>query len=97
MADTGASIVTGGLSPFVDDRIPVQSGPQVFPDGRSNADLPLVGDYIVQVVGVDSVEEFDAMTKRGGFSPHLHRIPWWGNFWEGPPPSKKSKNRQQPF
>eukprot|EP00973_Karenia_brevis_P059793 8323741-Karenia_brevis.AAC.1 len=65
MADTGSSIVAGGPSPFVDDRIPVQIGPQVFPDGRSNADLPLVGDYILQIAGVDSVEEFDARTKRG--------------------------------
>eukprot|EP00973_Karenia_brevis_P060487 8412847-Karenia_brevis.AAC.1 len=65
MVDTGASIVTGGLSPSVDDRIPVQSGPQVLPTGRSNADLPLVGDYMLQVAGVDSVEEFDARTKRG--------------------------------
>eukprot|EP00973_Karenia_brevis_P037137 5119185-Karenia_brevis.AAC.1 len=76
--------------------IPVQSEPQVFPTGRSNADLPLVGDYILQVVGVDSVEEFDARTKRGGLSPNHHNIPWWNNFLEGPPPSRKSKNREQP-
>eukprot|EP00973_Karenia_brevis_P068814 9567243-Karenia_brevis.AAC.1 len=76
MADTGSSLKAGGPSPFVNDTIPVQRGPQIFPEGRSNADLPLAGDYILQVVGVDSVEEFDAKTKKGGFFLHHHRIPW---------------------
>eukprot|EP00973_Karenia_brevis_P009873 1334830-Karenia_brevis.AAC.1 len=51
----------------------------------------------MQVIGVDSVEEFDAQTKKRGFYHNHHRITWWDNSLEGPPPSKKNKNRQQPF
>eukprot|EP00973_Karenia_brevis_P081393 11281969-Karenia_brevis.AAC.1 len=59
MRDTGSSVRTEGFTPFIADHIPVLKYSQVFQDHRSNRDLPDVGDYIVQIIGVDSYDKFE--------------------------------------
>eukprot|EP00973_Karenia_brevis_P059411 8270450-Karenia_brevis.AAC.1 len=55
---------------------------------------PNIGDYAIQVVGVDSVEEFEKKSKKGQYPNNFERVAWWDNSlgsWS------TKRNKSQPF
>eukprot|EP00973_Karenia_brevis_P068154 9481434-Karenia_brevis.AAC.1 len=63
--DTGSSVRNMGPTPFVEDHAQVKQGERYFPEERTSRDLPDVGDYVIQCIGVNPVEEFERKSKKG--------------------------------
>eukprot|EP00973_Karenia_brevis_P073385 10194243-Karenia_brevis.AAC.1 len=91
MRDTGASVRNEGFTPFIAERIPVLQYSESFPDHRSNRDVPDLGDYIVQIIGVTSYDQFEHKSKKGNFPCNFDRVAWWNNFMSKAQSSKRSK------